>query len=142
MTTWTRSLAHRFRALAFLRASLLVGAVYDFGFAVVMVLAPEVPARILSLPLPALPRGQFYLSILAILLTMLAALYLLAARDTQRYSGVVGVAICGRIAGGLAFFAAAATGTDLGGLVPLGVADLAFGLVHAAFFALWWPPRS
>ncbi|HEY0782103.1 MAG TPA: hypothetical protein VGE98_06610 [Thermoanaerobaculia bacterium] len=139
MTTGTRSFARRFRALALLRASLAAGALYDFAFAVVMVVAPELPARLLALPLPPLPRGRFYLLLFAILLTMLAALYLLAARDTRRYSGVVGVAILGRIAGGIAFFAAAAIGPDLRGLVPLGAADLAFGLVHAA---LWWPPRS
>jgi hypothetical protein len=99
-----------------------------------------VPARLLGLPLPPLPDGAFYLWVLAVLLTMLSALYLIAARDTRRYSGIVAVAIAGRLLGGLALGAAALRGGQgLEGLWPLAAADTAFGLAHAAF---WWPIRS
>ncbi|HXO21813.1 MAG TPA: hypothetical protein VOA87_18010 [Thermoanaerobaculia bacterium] len=131
----TARFARRFRYLALLEASLLVGAAYDLGFAALMVAAPGLPARLLHLPLP----GQaFYLWILATLLAMLAALYVLAARDPRRYSGVVAVAVAGRIAGALAFFAAALTGGGLSGLYPLAAADLGLGLSHALF---WLPIR-
>jgi len=135
----TAHFARRFRFLSLLRGSLAVGAVYDLSFAVLMVAAPGVPARVLSLPLPPLPRGAFYLWIMAILLTMLAVLYLLAAHDTRRYSGIVAVAIAGRLAGGLAMVFGALRGPDLGGLWPLAAADLGFGLAHALF---WWPIRT
>ena len=135
----TAHFARRFRFLSLLRGSLVVGAVYDLSFAVLMVVAPGVPARLLGLPLPPLPRGAFYLWIMAILLAMLAVLYLLAAHDTRRYSGIVAVAIAGRIAGGLAMAFGALHGPDLGGLWPLAAADLGFGLAHALF---WWPIRS
>jgi hypothetical protein len=128
--------ARRFRFLSLLRASLTLGALYDLGFAVLMVAAPGVPARILNIPLPG---ETFYLWILAVLLTMLAALYLTAARDTRRYSGIVAVAIAGRLAGGLVFLVAALMRSDLGGLYPLAAADLAFGIAHAV---LWLPIRS
>jgi hypothetical protein len=131
--------ARRFRSLVLLRASLGLGALYDACFAVLMVAAPELTARRLGLPLPPLPQGAFYLWILAILLLMLAALYTLAARDTRRYSGIVGVAIGGRLLGGAALLAAAWRHPGLGGLYPLGAADLGFGLAHAAF---WWPLRA
>jgi hypothetical protein len=131
--------ARRFRFLVLLRASLAAGAFYDFAFAVLMVAAPGLPARLLALPLPAPPRGSFYLWILAVLLAMLAALYLLAAHDTRRYSGIVAVAIGGRVLGGLTFLAAALHGPGLGGLYPLAAADLAFGIAHAGF---WLPIRS
>lgn len=131
--------AHRFRLLGLLRGSLVLGALYDLGFALLMVAAPGVPARLLGLPLPPLPEGAFYLWVLAVLLTMLAALYLLAARDTRRYSGIVVIAIGGRLLGGLALGIAALRGPGLEGLYPLAVADTAFGLAHAAF---WWPLRS
>lgn len=131
--------AQRFRLLALLRGSLVLGALYDLGFGLLMVAAPDVPARLFHLPLPPLPEGAFYLWVMAVLLAMLAALYLLAARDTRRYSGIVAVAIGGRLLGGLALAIAALRGPGLEGLWPLAVADTVFGLAHAAF---WWPIRS
>jgi len=135
----TDSFVRRFRLLALLRASLVAGALYDLGFAALMVAAPAVPARMLSLPLPPLPRGAFYLWVLATLLSMLALLYLAAAYDPRRYSAIIAVAIGGRTLGALALAIAALLGPDLNGLVPLAVADLAFGAVHAA---AWLPIRS
>jgi len=137
--TLTSPFVRRFRLLALLRASLVAGAVYDLVFAVLMVAAPAVPARILDLPLPPLPRGAFYLWILATLLAMLAFLYLAAAYDPRRYSVILVVAIGGRIVGSLAFVIAALTGPDLRGLLPLAAADFAFGAAHAA---AWLPIRS
>lgn len=131
--------ARRFRFLSLLRGSLILGALYDAAFALLMVIAPGVPARLLDLPLPPLPEGAFYLWVMATLLLMLAALYALAARDTRRYSGIVAIAIGGRLLGGIALGIAALRGSDLGGLYPLAAADLAFGLAHAAF---WGPVRS
>jgi hypothetical protein len=135
----TAHFARRFRFLELLRGSLALGALYDFAFAVLMVAAPGLPARWLGLPLPPLPRGAFYLWVMAVLLAMLSSLYLLAARDTRRYSGIVVVAIAGRIAGGLAMAFAALRGPDLAGLWPLAAADLGFGLAHALF---WLPIRK
>lgn len=132
----TAHFARRFRFLELLRLSLVLGALYDLAYALLMVAAPGVPARLLDLPLPG---EAFYLWILATLLTMLAILYLIAARDTRRYSGIVAVAIGGRLAGGLVFLVAALLQPDLGGLYALAAADLAFGLAHAA---LWLPIRS
>ncbi len=131
--------ARRSRFLALLRASLWFGALYDAAFAVLMVTAPGLPARLLRLPLPPLPEGAFYLWIMAVLLLMLATLYLLAARDPGRYAGVVAVAAGGRVLGGLAFLAAARGHSGLAGLYPLAAADLGLGLAHAG---CWWPVRS
>ena len=126
---------------AALRVSLSLGAVYDAVFAVLMVAAPRPTARLLRLPLPPLPEGAFYLWIMAVLLLMLASLYLIAARDLGdlgRQGAIVAVAAGGRILGGLALLAAAAGQPGLAGLYPLAAADLAFGLAHAAF----WGPRA
>lgn len=131
--------ARRFRFLLLLRGSLLLGALYDLAFAVLMIAAPELPARRLGLPLPPLPRGAFYLWVMAVLLAMLACLYLFAAHDTRRYSGIVLVALLGRVAGGLVLAAAALRGPELAGLWALAAADLGFGLAHALF---WLPIRS
>jgi len=126
---------NRFFYLRLLRASLVVGALYDLGFAALMVLAPQVPVRLLSLPLPG---ESFYLWLTAVLLSMLAVLYLAAAADPRRYSAVVVVASLGRCAGAAAFALAALRRPDLAGLWPLAAADLAFGLVHGA---LWKAQR-
>jgi len=132
----TADFARRFRFLALLRASLVLGALWDVVFAVLLAFAPEASARMFDLPLPPLPEGAFYLWIFAVVLLMLAALYILAARDTRRYSGIVGVAIGGRILGGLVLSFAA---LRVPGLVPMAVADLGFGIAHAVF---WLPIRS
>jgi hypothetical protein len=100
-----------------------------------MLLAPELPARLLSLPLPG---ETFYLDLLAVLLSMLAILYLVAAEDPRRYSAVVLVASIGRCAGAVAFALAARGRPDLAGLWPLSAIDLAFGLVHGL---LWRTQR-
>lgn len=128
--------ARRFRFLSLLRASLVLGALWDIAFALLLAFAPEASARAFDLPLPPLPEGAFYLWIFAVVLLMLAAMYILAARDTRRYSGIVGVAIGGRILGGLVLLLAA---LRVPGLVPMAAADLIFGIAHAAF---WLPIRS
>ena len=132
----TADFARRFRFLTLLRASLVLGALWDIVFALLLAFAPEASARIFELPLPPLPEGAFYLWIFAVVLLMLAALYILAARDTRRYSGIVGVAIGGRMLGGLVLSLAA---LRVPGLVPMAAADLGFGIAHAVF---WLPIRS
>ena len=135
----TADFARRFRFLALLRASLVLGALWDIVFALLLAFAPEASARFFELPLPPLPEGAFYLWIFAVVLLMLAALYILAARDTRRYSGIVGVAIGGRILGGLVLLFAALRPLGVPGLVPMAAADLGFGIAHAAF---WLPIRT
>ena len=124
----------RFFYLRLLRVSLVLGALYDLGFAALMVAAPQVPARLFSLPLPE----RFYLWLLAVLLSMLAVLYLVAAEDPRRYSAVVVVASFGRCAGAAALGFAAWSRPELAGLWPLAAADLAFGVVHGL---LWKAQR-
>lgn len=122
------------RLLFVLRLSLIVGAFYDLVFALLMVLAPRLPARLLDLPLPGAP---FYLWVMAVLLLMLAAIYVLTAWDPICYRGAIVVAIVGRLLGGVTL-AFGAVHLALPGLWVLALADLAFGLVHAT---CWWPIR-
>ena len=118
----------RFFLLRLLRASLVLGALYDLVFAVLMVTAPGVLADLFALPLPG---AAFYLWLLALLLTMLAALYLIAARDPRRYSGIIGVAVVGRFAGAVVFALAATREPAWAGLWSAAAADAVFGLAHA-----------
>ncbi len=128
--------SRRFLWLSLLRGSLMVGAIYDLGFALLMVFAPEATAERFSLPLPG---EKFYLWLLATLLGMVALLYLAAARDPRRYSAIIAVAIAGRLAGATLFAIAASGRPELGALWPLSGIDLLFGLTHAL---AWAPLRT
>ena len=118
-----------------LRISLILGALYDVVYALVMVLAPDLPAKWLSLPKPG---EDFYLWLMAVFLLMLASFYLFAAYDPKAYRGNVIIAILGRTAGGLVFLLAAWGRPDLSGLYVVAAGDLFFALLHAIF---WWPIR-
>ena len=74
--------SRRFRFLTLLRASLVVGALYDLLFAFLMVLAPGLVASRLDLPLPG---ESFYLWLLAVLLTMVAAVYEVRREQTPAF---------------------------------------------------------
>jgi hypothetical protein len=124
--------ADRFVYLRLLRASLVLGALYDVLFALAMVFAPQVPARLLDLPLPGEP---FYLWVLAVLLIMVATLYVVAAQDPRRYSAVVVVAIVGRLAGAAVFALAALGKPQLHGLWACAAGDAFFGVAHALCWA-------
>jgi hypothetical protein len=126
----------RFFFIRLLGGSLVLGAIYDAAFAVVMVAAPELPQRIFHLPLPG---ADFYLRLIAVLLLMLAALYLSAAHDLRRYTAIILVAIAGRLLGAAALGASAWSDPELAGLWPLAAADFAFGAVHAVS---WWAIRK
>ena len=130
------AMSRRFLWLRLLRTSLLLGALYDLVFAGLMVWAPELPARTLALPLPG---EKFYLWLMAVLLGMLALLYLSAARDPRRYSAVIATAIAGRGAGAVLFAAAAFGRPELGGLWVLAAGDLSFAVLHAMS---WIPLRE
>jgi len=112
------------RALDWLRATLVFGALYDFVYAALMVLAPDLPERLL----------HFYLGVMAVFLIMLGSLYLFAARDPRRYVGVIVVATLGRLAGATVFVVAALRNPDLWGLYVLAGGDLLIALSHALFF--------
>lgn len=127
--------ARRFRFLRLLRASLVVGALYDLAFAVLIVAVPGWMAAGFDLPLPPF----FYLWLIAVLLAMLAVAYLLAARDPRRYSGNLRLAIGGRLAGAVVLALAATRDPALAGLWAVAAADAALGLAH---LGLWWPLRT
>jgi hypothetical protein len=124
------------RFLFLLRLTLLAGAAYDLAFAALMVLAPELPEKLLRLP----PPGEdFYLWLLAVFLCMLAGVYLLAAYDPTNYRGNIVIAILGRLAGGMVFLLAATGRTDLNGLYIIAGGDFLFSFLTAVF---WWPIRK
>jgi hypothetical protein len=115
----------RFRALSI---SLRVGALYDYVLAGLMLLAPGLLQRAFALPLPG---EAFYLRALAVLLAMVATVYLVAAIDPAAHRSLVAIAILGRSAGFLAFALSALGEPRLAGLWGPALGDLAFALVHA-----------
>ncbi len=121
--------------LRILRLSLAIGGLYDLLLAALLALVPGPTFSLLGLPLPNEP---FYLGLLVVLVSMAAALYLLAAYDPMAYAGNVLVAIAGRFTAGAVMITAALGRDDLRGLYLLGAVDLLFAAVHAAS---WRPTR-
>ena len=119
--------AGRWRAVGRLLAA---GGVYDLVFAVSILVFTRPSAALLGL---SVPDDPVYLLFNGIFLVLLGALYLVAAREPQRYSAVAPVSAGGR---GLGFLFL--TWAWLGGrpvtFLALGVADLAIGL---ATFVVW-----
>lgn len=121
--------------LRMLRISLVTGAIFEVGIAAVLVLATAWPAVPLA---PSLPDEVLTIWLLAILLTLLNACYLLGAWEPVGCRGVIAVAIAGRTAVAGVLGLAAWGGSDLKGLVGLAVVELALALAHTAF---WLPIR-
>lgn len=111
--------------------SLRAGALYDAGFALVLVALPGQVGGLLRLPLPG---ERFYLWLVAFFLLALAAFYVLVARDPLRQPDFVRLAIATRLLGGAVIAAAALGRPDLSGLFAIAGGDFAFGLTHLALF--------
>lgn len=115
------------------RVLLGLGALYDFLFALLMIVAPEATAALLNVPL-ATPRP--YLWLLAVLLGMLGAVYALAAYDPRRFETVPLIAGIGRLLGAVVFAIWARQEPTLPGLWLLAAADGLFGVGHLAALRL------
>lgn len=131
----TRQFARRFRLLTLLRGVLALGGALHLATAAALVATPGSLATTLGAALPAEPVVRW---LLAALLTPLAGVYILAARDPRRYAGAILVVIGGRALGAVALGAGALARTDAGGLWTLAGVDLAFAVAIAA---AWLPLR-
>jgi hypothetical protein len=107
--------------------SLRAGALYDALFAFLLVAFPEQIAAIFRLPLPG---ERFYLWLIALFLTSLAAFYILLARNPPGQREFLRLAIATRLAGAVVLGAAASGRDDLRGLWLIAGLDLLFGVVH------------
>lgn len=112
-----------------LALTLRIGAVYDWAFALQMLIAPAMLERVFSLPLPG---ASFYLNVIAALLAIAGAAYWVAASDVETYRLLVWVAVGGRFLG-FALLALPALGRpELAGLWIPALGDLAFSIAHFA----------
>ncbi len=116
------------RAHGRLRASLVLGSLYDLVFAGLTLVAPEAGARLLRIPLP---EDQLYLRFTGVFLILLALFYLLPAIHPGRYLGNVVVAIAGRAMGGAFLLTAVLLHDRPRAFLLLGAGDLVFAVLHA-----------
>ena len=107
--------------------SMAVGAAYDAAFALAILLFLDPAGALLRIPVPADP---LYLRFAALLLLILAAVYVLPAREPRRYQGVVAVAAGGRFLGCL-FLAWAHRRGAPAAFLGLALGDLGFAVLHA-----------
>jgi hypothetical protein len=113
------------------RVSMATGALYDFLFAVAILLLPVKAAGLLDLQLPDNP---VYLNLNGIFLMILAGVYVLPVLEPHRYRGVVYVAVAGRFLGFLYLGSVWWAGAPESFLF-LALGDLTFALLHAVL--LW-----
>ncbi len=103
------------------------GSAYDAAFGVAILVAKRPSARLLGLELPDDP---VYLNLVGVLLLLLAAIYALAAREPERYKGVVVAAACGRLAGA-ALLLSAWMGGEPRAFAGLAAGDFLLAVLHA-----------
>lgn len=130
-----QNFALRFRFQRALEGSLALGGAFNLVLGALLLLAPVTALGILNLPRPA---PAFYLQLVAALAALLGCYYLLAASDVRRYSGVIALAIAGRLAVALVLALAAASHAAARGLWILAGVELAFAATHAGS---WWSIR-
>lgn len=109
-----------------------VGALYDFAFAVAILAFPDVAAGRMGL---TLPDDRVYFQLDGVLLLLLAAIYMLPARDPDRFHPIAPVSATGRLLG-LAFFVWAWSRGRPAAFLALGIGDGALGLLT---LAAWRP---
>ncbi len=130
-----RNFARRFRSQQLLQASLALGGTFNIALGILLGLAPHSALGILDL---ARPVPGFYLEVVAVLAALLGCYYLLASSDVRRYSGIVALAIAGRLFVALVLAFAANRGAESAGLWVLAGVEALFGGAHAAS---WWSIR-
>jgi len=118
----------RAAAAGVLRASILVGSVYDWILAALILWSPPALLSFFRLPAPADP---FHFRFAALPLVALPFFYLLAWRDPDRYSGVIGAMIVARLTGFVYLALYGATRGEPAAYALFGIGDLAFAIAHA-----------
>ncbi len=118
--------------LRLLKLSLVLGAGCDLLLALVLWLQPTLLSQWLALPLQQLPAGgDIYLHLLALLLAVLAWVYLLAAYDPVAYTGNVVAAILARAGGAVILGLAAWQPSGGVGLLWMALAEAMLAALHA-----------
>lgn len=107
------------------------GSAYDAAFGVAVLVAKGPTARLFGLQVPEDP---VYLNLAGVLLLVLAAVYAVAAREPERYKGVVAVAAGGRLAGAV-FLLSAWIGGEPRAFAGFAAGDLFFAALHAVLLA-------
>jgi len=125
-------LRDRWRALAL---AMGFGAIYDAAFAASILVAPDALSRLFHIPLP---EDRFYVRLVALLLLILGAIYLLPARDPHRFHAIAPLAATGRVCGFLLFALAWREGRPPA-FLALGLADLVIATVT---LAVWMRARA
>jgi hypothetical protein len=126
--------------LAFIRFTMLAGALYDAALAIPVMVAPGSLARILGLPMP---DTEIHLRFLGVFLLILSLYYLAPVLYPGRYLGNVAIAALGRAMGAAFLIFAVLQYDQPRPYLLLGMVDLVFGMVHYisllpfSGFAVW-----
>ncbi len=130
------SLARRSTLWRWLRASLVLGALYDLVLSAALIVAPGQVCAWLAVPPPT---ETFYLALLGVFLATFAAFSLLAASDMRRYFDLVAIFVAGRVAASAAFSWFAWREARLSDLFLLAAGEALLAILHAG---PWWILRQ
>lgn len=84
------------------RLILRIGAIYDAGFGIPILLAPAPLFSLMNIPLPS-DTGRIWLALCGIFLIILGIIYWIMSGDPSRYLALVGVILLGKV-GSIAFY--------------------------------------
>jgi hypothetical protein len=124
-----KAAATRREAARPLRTSILIGSIYDWVLAILILASPAALLALLRIPPPVDP---FHYRFSALLLLVVPFFYLLAWKDPDRYSGVIGAMVITRVAGFLYVTIYGAARGAPTAYALFGLADLGFALTHLA----------
>lgn len=108
------------------RVLLRIGALYDGGFGVPLLIIPAFMTSLLALPMPN--PGEIWLRLDGIFLIVVALIYLVMAQDPARYLGIMPVILLGK-AGSVVFYVS---------YVMIGHESKTFLIFAALDFVMFW----
>ncbi len=108
------------------RVLLRIGALYDGGFGVPLLIIPAMMTSLLALPMPN--PGEIWLRLDGIFLIVVALIYLVMAQDPARYLGIMPVILLGK-AGSVVFYVS---------YVMIGHESRTFLIFAALDFVMFW----
>ncbi len=108
------------------RILLRIGALYDGGFGVPLLLIPALTTSLLAVPMP--DPGEIWIRLDGIFLIVVALIYLVMSQDPARYLGIMPVILLGK-AGSVIFYTS---------YVFLGHQSRSFLIFAALDFVMFW----
>lgn len=122
-----------------LQKTMILGALYDLLFGLLILLIPAVLAKIINL---AMPAQEVYLRLNGLFLIIIGLFYALFWLDDKRFREIVFLAIAARISGFIFFISAWAFFKHPFTFLLLGAGDGFWAILHLSFLKTGLPHKK